>query len=883
MTVDDTIHNNDIKSLEQQKQVYENMTYDQITQHMEQNYKELSEILGSQHLVSDSIASLDDDDESASSTTSAITLFDDERIVDQPNIDESTKRIKMNKLFSRAASSGDLEKLTMFLNQVKYRQYIDINVKDEDGTTPLICASCFGKLEIVQALLDANADTNMQDSFGWSALMWATNNNHEHIVKLLLDHGASSNTKSAKGRTVMDFVNTEKNHKMADIILSNTNSNNTYNPRDSLSSTTSSIAMGRIQSSTSSMILDGDQDFYYHSTLEGYDSFMADEADRRQNLLDATLRMLQNEHHDHDDNLDDHLDGYEEEDDDTPENKFCWDKCLPDQMFVFNQENLTTLLDTIVHHAQVPPTLKNEDDDDITTTTNVAVWTPANIIFLVARFAHYFCTSEVLDEVLQGSLERINRIINANTKDINILTYWMTNFTQLLYYLKKDHGLVGATATYQLQLSEYISETYTLMVHDVQHRLSQLLEPGMLGYGTIPGMEDVNFVDDWQRFFRRSNSNNNSQQSALTAMATTTTVYSADRGAIAATPRTVIAILSSALQTMQVNRVHPTIIIQALAQFLHFISCDLFNHLLTNKKLLCRSKALQIRMNLSYIEDWIRQQHLPTRLLSYLVPTIQVLQLLQCLSQLKDVASLMDTMATCDTLNALQVKRCIVKYRYEVGERRIPEDIEQYVVQLAGDMVKYRQARQSCSLDDERPLSPQQEYQEKTITTSMVRSSSDFSICKTGGTALRRSKSSSRPESMYQILGNFMSGAGLVASHSEPPMPQQTLSTTAISDSTTSTCQNDNQQKKQDDEDLDDSDDQIQHEEDVNDMYETKDTKFLLPFKVPPMAHMNLGYASDWYGFSTTTEGNKTTGGDDDDGLVPTIPDAWMEILDGAH
>ncbi|KAI8332344.1 hypothetical protein BC941DRAFT_436389 [Chlamydoabsidia padenii] len=924
-------------AVESQKQLYENMTYDEMARHMKDNYKELSDILNSQQLTvnASSVTSLDDevtDTISSLSSSTNVVMCDDERIVDQSDIDDTTKRIKMNKLFSRAASSGDLERLELFLkgDNNKYRQYIDINVKDEDGTTPLIYASCFGKIDIVQTLLDANADTNVQDSFGWSALMWATNNNHEQIVKLLLDHGASSNTRSSKGRTVMDFINTEKNQKLADIILSNSNSNSNYNVRDSLSSTTSSIAMGRNQSSTSSM-LDNDHDFYYQSTMDGFDSFVADEAERRQKLLEATLASLTLRDNDSDLNLDDSnfdedYNNFDKIDNDIDvfsdgdegdEYHFCWDKCLPDQMFVFNQENLPKLLDSVIKHAQdsLSSSLDSHttgsnvglvseataDGDQLTT----VVWAPANIIFLLARFAHYFCTTEVLDEVLQGSLERINRLVNAHSSDINVLTYWMTNFTQLLYYLKKDHGLVSVTAQCQLYLSEYISESYTLIIHEVQTRLSKLLEPGMLGYGVIPGMEDVNFADDWQRFFRRNNQQQ--QQTSLPGVPTTVTAASSiDASAlgIAATPRTVISILSSTLETMQLNKVQPTITIQALAQLLHYISCDLFNHVLKNKKLLCRSKALQIRMNLSYIEDWVRQHHLPTRLLSYLTPTVQLLQLLQCLSQLEDIHSLMDTLAACDLLNALQVKRCVVKYRYEVGERRISEDIEQYVGQLAGDMVRYRQARQSCSFDIPRSL-PQQitnstQNPLRTTTaaaaTSMSRSSSDFPTSTVkSGTALRRSHSTSRPESMYQVLGNFMSSAGLIPSNSESSQSmslQQQQEEGVFTSTNNASMHIENLDNQQETVTVTNGniDDQNQVEDDeVTDMYETKDTKFLLPFKVPPMAHMNNAYCAGWLQLSPSEAANRydtgkititTTGSCKM--MIPTIPDAWMDVLDRA-
>ena len=52
---------------------------------------------------------------------------------------------------------------------------IDVNVRDDNGGTPLIYASLYGHLEIVELLLKSNANTDIQDTLhGWTALMQAT-------------------------------------------------------------------------------------------------------------------------------------------------------------------------------------------------------------------------------------------------------------------------------------------------------------------------------------------------------------------------------------------------------------------------------------------------------------------------------------------------------------------------------------------------------------------------------------------------------------------------------------------------------------------------------------------------------------------------------------
>lgn len=212
--------------------------------------------------------------------------------------------------------------------------------------------------------------------------MWATTNNHEALVKLLLAHGASPQTRSAKGLTVYDVARTD-NQKMADILPTN--------PRDSYSSTSS--LMARSASSASSTA--GDLDFYYQTTLEGFDSFMAEEADRRQKLLETALALAGDDFSDQDDSE------YEESTNEEGSHDFFWDKCLPDQMFVFGADDLPNILNMVITDMQLPVQSRQE------------ICVPANVVFLSARFAHYYSTNDLLHEVLEGALLRMSQAIKV--------------------------------------------------------------------------------------------------------------------------------------------------------------------------------------------------------------------------------------------------------------------------------------------------------------------------------------------------------------------------------------------------------------------------------------------------------------------------------------
>jgi len=58
-------------------------------------------------------------------------------------------------------------------------------MKENDGWTALMRASCNGHTEIVSLLLDRGADFNLKNNIGETALMFASSEGHENIVSCL--------------------------------------------------------------------------------------------------------------------------------------------------------------------------------------------------------------------------------------------------------------------------------------------------------------------------------------------------------------------------------------------------------------------------------------------------------------------------------------------------------------------------------------------------------------------------------------------------------------------------------------------------------------------------------------------------------------------------
>jgi hypothetical protein len=142
----------------------------------------------------------------AQAAHSAGTGFENvDAIARDEKLSDEERRGALQKALAMAASNGNVEQVKKILSEGTLK-YVDVNTPDEDGTPPLIYASCFGHEAVVHALIDAGADVDRQDRNQWSALMWATTNRHKNIVKALLDKGASPEAKTSSGRTAFDFV-----------------------------------------------------------------------------------------------------------------------------------------------------------------------------------------------------------------------------------------------------------------------------------------------------------------------------------------------------------------------------------------------------------------------------------------------------------------------------------------------------------------------------------------------------------------------------------------------------------------------------------------------------------------------------------------------------
>lgn len=362
-------------------------------------------------------------------------------------------------------------------------------------------------------------------------------------------------------------------------------------------------------------------------------------------------------------------------------------------MFVFQEHELDRILDIVITKMtpQRSPSQKP---------------VPANMIFLSARYAHYHSSPDLLGRLLVTAMDRINDVVEKCQWDMTILAFWISNATLLLHYLKKDAGLVEATAEFQAQLAELINEIFILIVRDAERRLDKVLDVAMLDHETIPGFEDITFQNEWKIFKRKTTVKEEPLEKRFRPPSPKQRAKPA--------PRNVTSLLSSTLFVLDLYDIHSVISAQIISQLLYWIGAELFNRIMSNRKYLARTKAMQIRMNISVLEDWARTNNRQADHFEggemrssgettmdaarrHLAPVIQLLQWLQCFSSLgaDDLEALVGTLQQLKRLSPQQLIHAANHYRPEVGEKGLPKSAMKYILAIQKEAALKRERRRS--------------------------------------------------------------------------------------------------------------------------------------------------------------------------------------------
>ncbi|KAK2145409.1 hypothetical protein LSH36_684g01025 [Paralvinella palmiformis] len=246
----------------------------------------------------------------------------------------------------------------------------------------------------------------------------------------------------------------------------------------------------------------------------------------------------------------------------------------------------------------------------------------------------------------------IERTVQENVSNVQALSFWMANSSELLHFLKQDREICIDTKLGQDQLAQVVQTAFHQLVDCMQADLHHVM-PAFLD----ESMEDL-------------------QTDSEIGM------YPRGKPTIA----DVLQVLSSAMSLLRRCRVNAALTIQLFSQLFHFINMWLFNKLVLQPQLrLCTAAwGHRLKRRLGRVEIWAEKHGLELAADCHLARIIQAAHLLEApKSNPDDIANIS---STCFKLNSLQLRALLESYMPAPGEPHIPSELLQRVVAVAQSM-----------------------------------------------------------------------------------------------------------------------------------------------------------------------------------------------------
>uniref|UniRef100_A0A8C2DDW8 Myosin VAa n=1 Tax=Cyprinus carpio TaxID=7962 RepID=A0A8C2DDW8_CYPCA len=278
---------------------------------------------------------------------------------------------------------------------------------------------------------------------------------------------------------------------------------------------------------------------------------------------------------------------------------------------------------------------------------------PAYILFMCLRHADYINDDQKVRSLLTSVINSIKKILKKRGDDFETVSFWLSNTCRFLHCLKQysgdeqfmkhnttkqnDHCLSNFDlAEYRQVLSDLAIQIYQQLIKCMENILQPMIVSGMLEHETIQGVSGVKPTGLRKR-----------------------TSSIADEGTY--TLDSIIRQLNSFHSIMCQHGTDPELIKQVVKQQFYIIGAVTLNNLLLRKDMCSWSKGMQIRYNVSQLEEWLRDKNLMTcGAKETLEPLIQAAQLLQVKKKTDEDAEAICSM--CNSLSTAQIVKVLNLY-----------------------------------------------------------------------------------------------------------------------------------------------------------------------------------------------------------------------------
>lgn len=282
---------------------------------------------------------------------------------------------------------------------------------------------------------------------------------------------------------------------------------------------------------------------------------------------------------------------------------------------------------------------------------------PAHLLFMGVLYADHEENASMLQGLLTNVMTAMKSTVQENAANLELVACWLACGYRLLANMKQFSGepqfsspddRESATLNtfdlqeYRIVLSDLLVQFYHFVIKHVEHQLVTMIVPGMLEHESLPTSQ--------------------------------TTLPNRRRGRSKTIVKVddILHLLTNVYNVLRENWVDHRLNQQIFQQLFYLINAHMCNHLLLRKDLVRLTKGMQVRYNISKLEDWSREHNLE-QACSSLVEAVQITQLLQCnKTKSQDIETIFQT---CTKLKPLQVQKILQMYTPEDFEERVPASL----------------------------------------------------------------------------------------------------------------------------------------------------------------------------------------------------------------
>lgn len=279
---------------------------------------------------------------------------------------------------------------------------------------------------------------------------------------------------------------------------------------------------------------------------------------------------------------------------------------------------------------------------------------PAYILYMCIRHADYINDDQKVHSLLTSTINGVKKVLKKHHDDFEMTSFWLANTCRLLHCLKQysgeegfmtqntakqnEHCLKNFDLTEYRQVLGHLSiQIYQQLINIAGGILQPMIVPAVLENESIQGLSSVKPMG-----YRKYSS----------TVAEGDSSYSLDE---------IIRQLNTFHSIMCDQGLDPEIIQQVFKQLFYMINAVALNNLLLRKDVCSWSTGMQLRFNISQLEEWLRGKNLQqSGAAQTLEPLIQAAQLLQLKKKTSEDAEAICSL--CTSLTTQQIVKILNLY-----------------------------------------------------------------------------------------------------------------------------------------------------------------------------------------------------------------------------